>query len=160
MGFHMGRGSTLAVVLGVMLAGHAARAQICTVAATNVAFGTYDPVNTSALSSTGTLTVTCSATIGLLVSYAIQIGAGGGGGFGARAMSAGVGRLGYQFYTTVGRTAIWGDGTSGTNVVSDGYLLSMLVPVTKPYTVYGVVPARQIVPAGTYTDTAAVLLVY
>ncbi len=149
-------GGTLA--LGLLI-GPAACAQTCVVAASGLVFGAYDPFATVAAAITGTVSVTCQAAVSTGIVYSIQIGPGGGS-FTARAMAGGAGRLGYQLYTSVARTMVWGDGTSGTGVIGDSYGLSALNPVTRNYTVYGYVPARQLVAPGAYADTVAVMVVY
>ena len=58
--------------------------------------------------------------------------------------------LNYNLYRDAARTAIWGDGTGGTQVYSD--------PRTPrnqnvTLTVYGRIPAGQDVSVGTYTNT-------
>lgn len=143
-----------------LLAARAACAQTCVVASSGLAFGTYDPFAPTAASITGTVSVTCQAVAAIGVSYSIQIGTGGGGTFNTRMLAAGAGRLSYQLYTTTTRGTVWGDGTGGTGVVSDGYLLVALGSTSKNYTIYGTISARQMVPAGMYSDTSTVLIVY
>lgn len=149
-----------ATVLAMLLAGQAARAQTCTVATTGLAFGIYSPFAPTASSITGTVTVTCQALVSLLLAYSIQIGAGSGASFNARVMSAGSGQLSYQLYTNSSRSVVWGDGSGGTGVVSDSYLLTLGSIPSRSYTIYGAVPARQMVPPGAYADTAMLLIVY
>lgn len=149
----------LALLL-LALTGQAARGQTCVVTSTGVAFGTYDPVSPTATSITGTVSVTCQAVASIGLSYSIQIGTGGSGSFTGRALAAGTGRLAYQLYTSAARSAVWGDGSGGTSVVSDAFLLTLLTPTLKTYTIYGAISARQIVPPGSYLDTPAVMVVY
>lgn len=149
----------LTVLLSV-LAARAACAQTCSVASSGLTFGTYDPFASTAASITGTVSVTCQAVVAIGLTYSIQIGTGGGGAFSGRALASGSGRLSYQLYTTTTRSTVWGDGSGGTGVVSDGYLLAALGSNTKTYTIYGSINARQMVPAGAYSDTSTVLIVY
>ncbi|MFI4962499.1 MAG: spore coat U domain-containing protein [Legionellales bacterium] len=133
----------------------------CTVAVTGgtVAFGNYNPISGTALSTTGTVAVTCSAlVIGLNVSYVIALNAGANGTFAARKMIL-VSTLQYNLYTDAGHTTVWGDGTAGTSTISDSYLLSLLSH-TVNYTVNGLLPASQYVPPGAYTDTITVTVTY
>ena len=151
-----------ALVLALLLCLIIGRAwgQSCSASATGVAFGTYQPLTGPALNTTGTVTITCEAVVSILVSYTIELSIGGGSSFAARSMSGPSPRLHYQLYRDSADTQIWGDGTAGTYTVIDGYLLSVLVPVTKNYTVYGVVPAGESASVGSYTDTVIVTLAY
>jgi spore coat protein U-like protein len=135
--------------------------QTCGVAATNLAFGSYQPLSGLPSTSTATITVTCNpGLIALLVSYTIQIGAGTGGSFAARSMGGTSTRLGYQLYRDALDTQIWGDGTAGTFSVTDGYLLGVLLPITRTYPGYGNIPGSQRVNIGVYTDILPILLSY
>ncbi|BBA33301.1 spore coat U domain-containing protein [Methylocaldum marinum] len=62
-------------------------------------------------------------------------------------------------YTDSARSSIWGDGSAGTQTVSDGYLLGLLT-VTRHYPVYGRIPADQNVSPGVYLDTIFVTVLY
>lgn len=77
-----------------------------------------------------------------------------------RKMSNGGTQLSYQLYSNSGRTTIWGDGSAGTSTVTDGYLISVLVPVVRNYSVYGRITAKQNVTAGSYLDAVTVLMTY
>ena len=135
--------------------------QSCGVAATGLAFGSYQPLSGLPSNSTSTVTVTCNpGLISLLVSYTIQIGTGTGGSFAARSMGGTSTRLGYQLYRDALDTQIWGDGTAGTFTITDGYLLGLILPITHNYTAYGNIPASQRVNTGVYTDMLSVLLSY
>ena len=138
----------------------AARAQLCTASTTGLSFGTYDPFASGAASITGGVTISCRAVVALGVSYSVQLGAGASGNFAARSMTNGITPLRYQLYTDAARTVVWGDGTGGTSVVSDGFLLAALTTVNRTYTAYGLVPARQSVSAGIYADVVTILVVY
>ena len=153
---------TLAALLIALLCLHAGqcRAQACTVSTTPTAFGNYLPLSGSANTSNATVSVTCNSTISLLVSYSLALSTGTGGSFAARSMAGGASRLAYQLYRDSAYSQIWGDGTSATYTVTDGYLLSVLTPVTRNYTAYGRIPASQNVATGGYTDTIMVLLTY
>jgi spore coat protein U-like protein len=137
-----------------------AQAQTCTVSATTMAFGTYDPKSNIASTTTGNVSVTCQATVSLLVSYSVKLGGGGGGSITARKMSTSGSQLSYQVYKDALLTQIWGDGTSGTSYYTGGYLLAVLVPVTTIYVAYGQISALQNVYAGSYTDTLTILVTY
>lgn len=118
----------------------------CRIAATAVAFGSYDPLGGSAADASGTVTVTCT------LSSAWWVGLDGGGNAGAsaaapRAMAAGGSFLGYDLFRDAARTVSWGNtvaaGASGSGTGA-----------AQPVTVYGRIPASQTgVPAGSYADT-------
>ena len=148
------------LVVAVLLWSGVARAQQCVASTTGLSFGVYNPLSATPTTITGMVTVNCQATVSLFVSYTIQIGAGSGGSFMTRSLSAGSYKLGYQIYTNSGLTSIWGDGSSGTNTIGDGYTLSVIAPVIRTYTVYGRIPALQNVGVGSYLDMLQVLVTY
>ena len=150
----------LALVVACLWAGGAARAQSCTASTMPAAFGIYQPLAGTAATTTGTVTVTCQAAVSLLVSYTMALSVGGGTSFAARSMGGMSPRLGYQLYRDSAFSQVWGDGTGGTFTVTDGYLLSILVPVTRSYTAYGRIPASEPASVGTYTDAVMVTLTY
>jgi len=136
-----------------------ARALACTVSATSTNFGAYSPFDATALDGTGNVRVACNEVLGLLVSYTIKLSPGASGSLAARRMSNGTHSLTYNLYTGSGRSTVWGDGSNGSSVVSDSYLLFVL-SVTRDYAVYGRVPASQNVSGGSYADTIVVTVEY
>lgn len=132
----------------------------CTVSTSPVSFGNYDPFSSSPLDVAGNVRVSCSllGLISLLVNYDILLSTGSAGNY-SRNMYSGANALPYNLYTTSGRTTVWGDGTGGTSFINDGYLLGLLT-VTRDYPVYGRIPARQDVPADSYSDTITVTVNY
>ncbi|QFG77200.1 spore coat protein U domain-containing protein [Acidithiobacillus sp. 'AMD consortium'] len=151
----------LALAALLILAPTAADAS-CSVTATGVAFGTYVP--SAASNSTGTVTVSCSALVGLLFSWTIALNAGvnSGGSFSNRRMASGSSYLSYQLYTNSGHTTVWGDGTGGTSTVPGSCLISLLglLHCSGSATVYGQIPALQNPSPGSYTDTITVTITY
>jgi spore coat protein U-like protein len=143
----------LIALLVLLLVPVAARAQ-CTVTATAVSFGTYLPFSGTPADSTGSVTVGCR----LFGPYTVSLNAGlhASGSFSNRRMSSGPGFMSYQLYTNATRTTVWGDGTGGTSVVS---AFCSRVCNTN-YSVYGRIPARQVVNPGTYTDTILVTVTF
>ncbi|MBR0650383.1 spore coat protein U domain-containing protein [Roseomonas terrae] len=129
----------------------AARAQ-CSVTAVPVTFATYQPFAATSLDSTGSITLSCLLAIG---NYTVTLGPGGGS-VAARRMANGPTLLSYQLYTTAARTTIWGDGTGGTVTVPGSCLLACV----RTLTIYGRVPARQVVRPGAYLDTILVTMSY
>ena len=120
----------------------------CTVSVVNVAFGGYDVFDAQPTETTGTVTVACGSS----TAYTISLSAGFGT-FASRVMTNGTSQLGYNLFTDSQRLTVWGDGTSGTATVSD-------TATGGSYPVYGLIPALQNVPAGTYSDTITVTVTY
>lgn len=132
----------------------------CSVSALPVVFGSYNPISSTNTDSTGTVNVTCSALVIFSTSYSIQLGTGGSGNFSSRSMLGLSGmNLNYNLYTTSARITIWGDGTASTSTISDSYT-ALLLSETRGYTVYGRIPAAQVVNASSYTDSVVVTVVY
>ncbi len=127
---------------------HAAHAAHCSASAVGVAFGTYNVFNTTDLNSTGSVTVSCNQS----VPFTIALSAGAGT-FASRALKNGSVVLNYNLFTDAQRLTIWGDGSGGTVTVSGSGLQAS-------FTVYGKIPARQNVSAGSYADTVIVTVSY
>jgi spore coat protein U-like protein len=124
----------------------------CTVTASGVAFGQYSVFSGGPTSTTGTLSYTCTLPVEPPV---IKLSQGHSLSFTPRALSATSGTLSYNLYLNASCTTIWGDGTSGTSAYSapapaNGQLYSV--------TIYGLIPARQNVRAGTYVDSVVVTI--
>ena len=134
-------------------------AATCSVSATGTAFGSYDTLSLLDSDSTGTITVSCTTGIALLFGYDIKLSAGSAGSYSPRKLASGGNTLNYNLYTSVLRTTIWGDGTGGSSIVSDSFLLS-IGTTNKNYTVYGRIPARQNAASGGYADTITVSVIY
>lgn len=149
-----------AVLLSVILAcvSGSAAAQLCNASSTAVNFNTYDPFSSTVNDTAGTVTVTCTATVAIGVVYTLKLDGGTGGAVATRRMTQGSSQLFYQLYTTTGRSVIFGDGTGGSTYVTDGYLLGIIAPVVKTYSVFGRITARQNVAAGPYNDAVTILL--
>lgn len=125
----------------------------CLVSASNLEFGTYDPLGANAtadLDATAEITVTC--TKGLVGT--IVLAPGRSGGRQPRSMSAGPGALAYQIFSDRARSRIWADAPPGGEIV-----LSQGAHLPVRLRLFGRVPAGQRVLAGRYTDavTASVL---
>jgi spore coat protein U-like protein len=127
---------------------------VCSVTATDLAFGNYDASSGTPNDATSTVTALCTPS----ETYDIAIDAGSGAGATVtnRLMTSGGSTLGYGLYTNAGRTTIWGDGTGGTLTqagTGNG--------ANQNYTVFGRVPVGQYVAAGAYVDaTVTVTLTY
>jgi spore coat protein U-like protein len=129
----------------------------CSVSATDLAFGSYDPIATSDNDATSTVSVTCT----LLTPYHVQLNEGlnsVGGAVTARRMKGpgAADYLTYALYRDALRTLNWGktDDTDTVNGVGAGILL----PVE--HTVYGRVTMNQDVNTGAYSDTITVTISY
>jgi spore coat protein U-like protein len=118
----------------------------CSVNATGLVFGNYDPFSDVPLDGASTVTVTCSSA----TNYSIALSAGNGT-FASRLLVSDGHSLEYNLYTDSTRTMIWGDGSSGTSVVSGEDAGS-----GTDHTVYGRIPSGQNPLVGTYTDTITV----
>ena len=139
-----------------LLPGYAAALE-CTVGATPVVFGLYNPISGASVADNGTVSITCGK--GPSASYTISMTAGGGETYTPREMASGANLLRYNLYTDAAYTKIWGDGTGGTFTVP-GRMTIRPGPkaVTKQYPVYGLIPARQVAHTGSYTDTITVMV--
>ncbi|MDP9195491.1 MAG: spore coat U domain-containing protein [Pseudomonadota bacterium] len=125
----------------------------CAVSAATLAFGTYSITASSPDDATSTITVTCTNG----TDWDVSLNGGGTGLILARLMS-GTGNplnlLGYQLYTSAGRTTVWGDGLLGSQVSGTG------TGSAQSLTVYGRIPAGQAVASDSYTDTVTVAVTY
>lgn len=129
----------------------------CSVSASGVSFGTYDPFSSSPIDSTGTVTVTCFGVLGGV--FDVSLSQGHSGTFSPRKMANGGYDLNYDLYTSSSRTVIWGDGTGGTAQQSVNCTL-LCLGLPNVFTVYGRLTARQDVPAGSYSDIITVTVNY
>lgn len=130
------------------LAASPAHAVVCSVSPQSVSFGNYDPLNPAALDGVGNINVSCDAS----TSFTISLSAGSGT-YTSRKMMSGTEPMAYNLYTDASRLLIWGDGTGSTSTVST-------TAASGDYTVYGRIPDRQNIPAGTYTDSITVTVTY
>jgi len=129
-------------------------ADSCTVAATNLAFGLYDPSSGSALNGISTITAIC--TQGTTYDIGLNVGDNNANTTSlTRAMTDGSNYLDYELYSDVSRSNVWGD-TGGGNTVSN--INATGGPNAE--IVYGEIPAAQYVPAGAYVDNITVTLTY
>ncbi len=120
----------------------------CSLSGSTLSFGDYTSGQTQNLDISGTVNyVNCSGNLTL------ALDGGTSGNINARQMSQGGDRLNYQIYRNSVRNAIWGSGADSHGVVLIGTQSGSV-------TVYGRIPASQIVPAGTYTDTVNITLTF
>lgn len=153
--------SMLAVLIAIsllLLAGvPPARATQCNVTATPVGFGSYDPLATAPFDSTGSISVTCNTPPRLTQTVSILLTAGNSGNFAQRSMTSTSGApLLYNLFANASMTEVFGDGSGGSTT------LTRIVDRDTPWTatIYGRIPARQNVSAGTYSDTIVVTILW
>jgi spore coat protein U-like protein len=119
----------------------------CTITATAIAFGAYDPLGINAgtpLDATGSVAITCTKGSAPFVT----LGTGGNPSATARQMSnGGGGLLEYQLYQNAGRTTVWG---TGADALTAGAAPNKNA---RTFTVYGRVEAGLDPATGTYGDT-------
>ncbi|WP_010183412.1 Csu type fimbrial protein [Sphingomonas sp. PAMC 26605] len=137
-----------ALTLLGLLASRPALAASCSVSSSGVNFGAYDPADAADTRGTGTVRLSCDAAVTASVALS-----GGGRSATDHAMSNGISQLGYGLYTDAQRSTLWGDGTGGSQTVAfDGTVVDR--------SVYGAIPARQRVTAGSYADTITLTVSY
>ncbi len=147
----------LGLLTGFLLcpvAGYAA----CSVSASGVSFGTYNPLAGSATKFSGSVTFTCTSGSGT-GPYTISLSTGGGGTFAGRRMTSGVYSLPYQLYLDAAYSQIWGDSTGGSSV----YTGSDNAPVGGggfSIPIFGQILPRSAAAPGSYTDTIIATISY
>ncbi len=124
----------------------------CSVSATDLSFGNYDPVSVSDLDATNTVTVNC--TDGTSYDIGLDAGTGGGATVATRKLTNAGNTLDYTLYQDAPRTTVWGN-TVSTDTVND-----TASSVAANHTVYGRIASRQNVPAALYSDTITVTVTY
>jgi spore coat protein U-like protein len=127
----------------------------CIVNSTALTFGDTNVTDGAEHPGTGVLTVRCTAGTAWVASA--DAGAGGAGATVAqRQMTFGANKLNYILYNSDTNAAIWGDGTDGTStIVGTGTGSDVAL------TLAGTIPGGQtLLPAGAYTDTVNVSVVY
>jgi spore coat protein U-like protein len=153
----------LGLLVGLLIAPRA-HAVVCgtvldpiSVTASTVAFGTYDPLLSSARLANGNVRIACGLGVDVLPSFVVRLSRGQSASYAPRYLKSGITSLAYNLYTTAALATVWGDGSAGTSVRSiSGTLLvgSINLPV------YGAIAPGQLVRAGTYTDTITVTVEY
>jgi spore coat protein U-like protein len=120
----------------------------CSVTASGVNFGAYDPSASADLEGAGDVDVRCDQS----TSFSVALDPGSGT-YAARALHAGPYVLNYNLYTGPGFAPVWGDGSSTTAVVPGTGIHSTL-------TIYGRIPAQQNAHVGSYVDNVVVTLTF
>jgi spore coat protein U-like protein len=133
----------------------------CDVTATGVNFGGYDVFSSVPRDSTGTITVTCNNpdktdknNPSEDIEVEISLSPGNSGSFSPRQMQSATGdSLSYNLYT-IPFSTIWGDG-GGSSSVTTGFV-NKDMPLN--VIIYGRIPERQNVRAGSYSDNITVTI--
>jgi spore coat protein U-like protein len=134
----------------------------CTVSATGIAFGNYNPLSPTGDSAVGSWTVICNA-IGsgsATVSGTLTLSTGLSGTYAARAMKSGINALQYNIFLTPSYTQVIGDGSAGTVALSDSGTVTAGQVYQITGSMYGFMPPSQEVPAGSYADFIIVTVTY
>ena len=134
----------------------AAPAGACTINATGVTFGGYDPTSATNDDGTGSVALACPPSVSAPV---VALEAGSFGSIAARRMSNGSYLLNYNLFTDTTRLILWGNGAIGSTVTLSGGTVSA-GQRRFSRTIYGRIPAAQNVGAGVYGDTLMVTVIF
>lgn len=130
-----------------------AQSQNCGINVTPMSFGNLDASSSAAVDSTGNISVDCDAQ----VAYRIRIDGGQAsrGGFSARRMRQldGFELMEYNLYLDGSRVSIWGDGTSGSQIVS-----GVNPGIRQDIAVYGRIFGGQNLRPGDYGDSVTIVV--
>ena len=140
--------STCLLAITLLGASLSAWSATCSVSTIGVNFGSYDVFSNANSDGAGSVSVGCDAA----AAYSIAISSGNGS-YASRWMASGAHQLVYNLYRDASRSTIWGDGTGGSAVVSGS-------GTGATHTVYGRIPSRQNVYAGSYSDSIVVIVTY
>jgi spore coat protein U-like protein len=126
----------------------------CSVSATDLAFGVYDP-SAAADDNTSTITVTC--TKGTAYNIGLDAGIASGATVTTRQMKHDTlaDLINYSLFSDASRTVNWGN-TPSTDTVDVGSATG----AAEKHTVYGRIATGQYVTAGDYSDTITVTVSY
>ena len=152
-----------ALLLGTQAA---TAASDCSVTASGVAFGVYDPTLATPDDSTGSVVVTCTYTGpgGVdTANYTVTLSTGTGGSYAPRKLAAGASRLDYNLFRDAARTQVWGNASSGTTIITGSLKVGPGAgnrTKTATHVVYGRIPQLQDADTGNYTDSILVTLTF
>jgi spore coat protein U-like protein len=157
----------LALLGALMLGAQAATAASdCSVSASGVAFGVYDPTLATPDDSTGSVVVTCTYTGpggSDTANYTVTLSTGTSGSFAPRKLSAGAARLDYNLFRDAARTQVWGNASAGTAIITGSLKVGPGAgngTRTATHVVYGRIPQLQDANTGNYTDSILVTLTF
>lgn len=160
------RFALLWVALVLFSPSHAAT---CTLSATSINFGSYDPTSSAALTANGNISFTCTNT-GNGDTVTVMLSTGSSGSYTDRTLVMGAQSLKYNIYADSGYTTILGNGTGGSYYLYACYGRGSGSPcstsggypsgTTFTGAMYGQLPGGQDVSAGAYSDTLTVTLTF
>jgi spore coat protein U-like protein len=141
-----------------------AGAPACSMSTSGLAFGSYNPTSSTAVSTSGSISFNCTYT-GTGFTAIVAISAGSSGNYSNRTLLFGTQALNYNIYVNAADTETFGGGTgngssgtwyyylcyAGGGVICAGGSGQSGTTYVAP--MYGVLPAGQDVSAGTYSDT-------
>lgn len=160
-------GRRLAVLAGLcLLAATAQGGVVCSLSASGVAFGNYDPFASVPDDATGTVTITCNYVPPggeAEAQYVLQLSPGLSGTYAQRRIASGADQLGYNLFRDTGHTQVMGNGSGGSSRITGTLQVTPGLGKrtnSQTFTVYGRMPALQSAPAGTYSDTIVATLNY
>jgi spore coat protein U-like protein len=135
----------------------------CTVSATGLAFGIYNPYSGSPTLTNGVVTMTCTLVSGgaQMVTPVSSYSTGSSGTYTNRTLLFGLNQLNYNFYLDSNMKREAGDGSPGT--FTGGGTMHLIPPVFTGQVqdnLYGSIPINQGVAPGTYLDTIIVTVNY
>ena len=158
---------SLALVGALLLGARDAMAAAdCSVTASGVAFGAYDPSLATPDDSTGSVVVTCTYIGpggGNNSNYTVTLSTGTSGSYAPRKLAAGASRLNYNLYRDAARTQVWGNASSGTTVITGSLRVGPgngNRTRTATHVVYGRIPQLQDANVGNYADSILVTLTF
>ncbi len=134
------------MALLLLIAPVAGNAACQSLSVTPLPFGNYTG---AALSFTATVTAKCDNGY----AYIIGIGGGSSGNEASRTMRSGSNVLNFQIYSDAAHTSYWGSINPGNNYVNETG-----TGANQTFTIYGLVPAGQLVPPGSYSDSMITFL--
>jgi spore coat protein U-like protein len=121
---------------------------VCEVTASDLLFGAYTAQSGTPLQGTTLLRATCTPDTTYYVG--LDQGQSPGATVNQRKMVSGANNLNYQLYSDSAHSIVWGNTTGTDTVTGVGNGLA------QDHTVFGSIPASQVIPAGDYTDTITV----
>lgn len=158
-----------ALVALLLCVGGLARAEpaaTCSVEATAMNFGDYDPIEGQPATTTGNITIYCSKN---KLDVTVELDGGTAASFQPRLMRSGSETLAYNVYADASHSQVLGNGNSGTvrAACSTGQNRPGCAAVNDPgrgsgamLTLHGLVPASQNVAVGSYTDQLQVTIFF
>jgi spore coat protein U-like protein len=128
----------------------------CSLSSNGMAFGVYNVFNTAPVDSTATIALVCTKKTKKDDNIRVTLGRSLNGSF-TRALRSGANQLSYNLYLDATRSAIWGDGTSGTVQYRNANpRKNEVINIT----VYGRIPAGQDAVVGTYNDSIVLTVLF